>query len=454
MNKKQKKKDKIKKTFKNDETGITLIALVVTIIILLILAGVTIAMLTGENGLLRRTDNAKEKTIISQAEEDIKLRLIESATIGNGKITKESFMQALEEASDTYLIEKKGSEIASLDNKGITTVEGIDGNLYVTNVTKYAGIKVEVTSDFTVVESVSTGTSSGGSASGENGGNPNNPGDSGSTGDLGKLAFTESGKTVNVKVPSKIEEYYGMKVKYQAGEGQSDISETTWRLFYVDFNGDYGERGSIYLKADWDKGKSIVPQTYDSSKTKIRELNPQWSEFCGDDEDSWDSDEKCCAYLSDPTKWTRFASTFYNEGVVKYAIGAPPLEMYVKSYGDKTGNKGYKTKYSDGSDLGNNFYRGYKIKTSLDEQESSYVSYTSAGSFLSSVSNGMYGMDHRLNNTGSWYFCSPSSTGGSMCAVGSTSGGCYIGNGQPGYAHAGYQPMVCLSSEFLIEEIQ
>ncbi len=34
--------------------GITLIALVITIIVLLILAGVTIATLTGENGLLRK----------------------------------------------------------------------------------------------------------------------------------------------------------------------------------------------------------------------------------------------------------------------------------------------------------------------------------------------------------------------------------------------------------------
>lgn len=35
------------------EKGITLIALVITVIVLLILAGVSIAVLTGENGLLR-----------------------------------------------------------------------------------------------------------------------------------------------------------------------------------------------------------------------------------------------------------------------------------------------------------------------------------------------------------------------------------------------------------------
>ncbi len=38
--------------------GITLIALVITIILLLILAGITIAMLTGENGILRKSNNS------------------------------------------------------------------------------------------------------------------------------------------------------------------------------------------------------------------------------------------------------------------------------------------------------------------------------------------------------------------------------------------------------------
>ncbi len=46
--------------FKN-KNGITLIALVVTIIVLLILAGVSISMLTGQNGILNRAAEAKEK---------------------------------------------------------------------------------------------------------------------------------------------------------------------------------------------------------------------------------------------------------------------------------------------------------------------------------------------------------------------------------------------------------
>ena len=49
--------------------GITLIALVVTIIVLLILAGISISMLTGQNGILNRATEAKESTLQSEREE-------------------------------------------------------------------------------------------------------------------------------------------------------------------------------------------------------------------------------------------------------------------------------------------------------------------------------------------------------------------------------------------------
>ena len=62
-----------KKGLKRNEEGITLIALVITIIVLLILAGVSIAMLTGENGILTQAQNAKEETSIAEEKEQIAL---------------------------------------------------------------------------------------------------------------------------------------------------------------------------------------------------------------------------------------------------------------------------------------------------------------------------------------------------------------------------------------------
>lgn len=49
--------------------GITLIALVITIIVLLILAGISIATLTGDNGLLIKSKKAKHITKIKEIEE-------------------------------------------------------------------------------------------------------------------------------------------------------------------------------------------------------------------------------------------------------------------------------------------------------------------------------------------------------------------------------------------------
>ena len=50
--------------------GITLIALVITIIVLLILAGVSIAMLTGDNGIITQAKEAKEKTEEAKRKEE------------------------------------------------------------------------------------------------------------------------------------------------------------------------------------------------------------------------------------------------------------------------------------------------------------------------------------------------------------------------------------------------
>ena len=61
---------------KENMKGITLIALVLTIIVLLILAGVSISMLTGDNGILTQAQIAKEMTEASSEEEYIQLLVV------------------------------------------------------------------------------------------------------------------------------------------------------------------------------------------------------------------------------------------------------------------------------------------------------------------------------------------------------------------------------------------
>lgn len=52
-----------------NQKGITLIALVITIIVLLILAGITIALLTGDNGLITKSQKAASDTAVAEAKE-------------------------------------------------------------------------------------------------------------------------------------------------------------------------------------------------------------------------------------------------------------------------------------------------------------------------------------------------------------------------------------------------
>ena len=80
---------------KESEKGITLIALVITIIVLLILAAVSIAMLTGENGILTKASTAKEKHLIAQYEEELNLCITEMQTDELGTLTMSKLIENL-----------------------------------------------------------------------------------------------------------------------------------------------------------------------------------------------------------------------------------------------------------------------------------------------------------------------------------------------------------------------
>ena len=104
------------------ENGITLIALVITIIVLLILAGVSIATLTGDNGILTRANDAKEKT--EEAEDIEKIRLaISEAQIGEDGY-QELNSNNLQEAIDGQF---EGRNVVVSDNgDGTFTISCLD----------------------------------------------------------------------------------------------------------------------------------------------------------------------------------------------------------------------------------------------------------------------------------------------------------------------------------------
>ena len=108
-----------KKDLKNRSKGITLIALVITIIVLLILAGVSIAMLTGDNGILSQATNAKEQTEKASELEGIQLAVIGSKTKDN------KYLDILDDESFKEELEKH------FGNEGLDVVANGDGSFIV-----------------------------------------------------------------------------------------------------------------------------------------------------------------------------------------------------------------------------------------------------------------------------------------------------------------------------------
>ena len=118
------------KVLKNRK-GITLIALIITIIILLILAGVTITMITGDNGILKQATNARETNSKAEFEEQVKLAVIASRVNDTASIDLKTLDEELNKISGTTItksaddnlpwIVKKGSYEVTITANGIIT---------------------------------------------------------------------------------------------------------------------------------------------------------------------------------------------------------------------------------------------------------------------------------------------------------------------------------------------
>ena len=129
----------LRKKLKNTK-GITLIALVVTIIILLILAGISIAMLTGNNGVLTQGQRAKEETRIASVEETVKLykqgKYIDSAT----KTTTENANEMLEDLKKQKLLSEdeidRENEIITIKRKDGSIAKEIQYGTLTINISK------------------------------------------------------------------------------------------------------------------------------------------------------------------------------------------------------------------------------------------------------------------------------------------------------------------------------
>ena len=126
------------------EKGITLIALVITIIVLLILASVSIAMLTGDNGILTQAKKAKEETEKAAKEENAILNNIEDYMTTGGKYDSE---KGVNEPQIVSGMKKISFTLPEGTNKGTVIKEGEQGfddkNWYNYQESKWANAQTE-----------------------------------------------------------------------------------------------------------------------------------------------------------------------------------------------------------------------------------------------------------------------------------------------------------------------
>ena len=215
-------------------TAITLVALVITIVVLLILAGITLTLVMGENGIFGKANKAKQETLIAQAKESLELKANDIKLEKNGNATLKDFAEYLDKDGETYTIAL--SKTASVTG-GIPNLDNAE-EMYIT----YNGMEFKADKNLKITyvggKAKDTGNT-GGSTSGEN----SSTGGNGSSGGLaGCRRYIEvevkdaimGQMTLSVEIPNrdkvKAIEYYidgklvhtGLEKEYTVTELQSE----------------------------------------------------------------------------------------------------------------------------------------------------------------------------------------------------------------------------------------
>ena len=160
-------KNILRETNMKDKKAITLIALVITIIVLLILAGISISMLSGNNGILIKTTEAREQTIISQEKEEIGLAyssLVGDNVVKGTEITDRLFKDEINKnrgANDVSIDSDSEDYIVYYENTGHTYLVDKYGNItLIDNIEPTETIYVTLYSDGTLAFSNNNSTDS------------------------------------------------------------------------------------------------------------------------------------------------------------------------------------------------------------------------------------------------------------------------------------------------------
>ena len=299
-----------KENAKKSTSGITLIALIVTIIVLLLLAGISISMLTGDNGILSKAVEAKNYSEIAAVKEELKL----AATEATSSFFENSMKDATYTRSTPYINYEDNKLFEKNCKSGNVTVDSIndtivEGKYTVKTTKKIYDYSIDLNSgDIEIFETYE-----------------------------GASAILYKQITAN---------NYGEKIEYLAN------GITDWKIFYND-----GKHifiiASDYVKHTDDDGNVLI----DFSNKGMKQLekyrvywevvpsnlqNTKESEYFMTSEYNYlnNSNAKCISTLLNTNLWQDFVNSEYS---AQYAIGGPTYDMFVASWNEHVD----KTKFTE-----------------------------------------------------------------------------------------------------------
>ena len=400
---------------KLNQRGITLIALVITIIVLLILAGVSIAMLTGQNGILTQAQKAKTTTANKSAEEKVKLAVMAARS--------QSETGALE--ADKLVTE-------------VTTNYGGQAE------TTAGGFPVTVTIDGKSFTVSSTGEVT---ATGDSTPNPPVP------------TPTDGISAKNIADMDDKTNIYGAKVTgYTLPSGTT--TDVGWKIFYADNSNIYliadnyvertnlpGSTGGTTSHQPNDGNSSYARTAYFSNilndyvtgsaritDNKLKALNNDYFNTKGFT--STNSNMKSVAYMMDTTAW----NSKFKGNKAEYAIGGPTVELLFKSYNGKYGTT-YESQAIESSDKTNT---GYQIRKTSKDTWANYVSS------MLTTNDSLYVITSQTNALAYWLASPSAGNTGYVMVVGYDGS---VGYDYYSYSSYGFRPLVCLQSNVTLEKV-
>ncbi len=413
--KKQNKRIEIRNEKIKMEKGITILALVITIIVLLILAGITINAITGDNGLIGNAGTAKEEAEIANEKE-----ILEEATVSSmgkdkyGNLKQETLQEELSD-NDVEVTQSGNNFICKFPSEREYIVNQ-DGDI-----TEKKGLLAS-------------------EISAENYGNY--------VMNYSDIDVADGGESQK----SDWQIYYAGKVTDEAEEHIYLISSNYISVESIPAskNNHTLTKGSYPYSAYFpDNVFNDYPNGSDDVAEETRYLNGQYYEYLTyNNTKSTNTNMRVVAYMCDTSVWNKFKTD-----KAEFAIGSPTIELLFKSY-----NKKYGTNYLAGSLESNDTSKDSEGNPVESVNKTGYrISNNGGDSWTTAYNYGIITQDttYRLTygNTRGIWLASPANGASTWNIMKIDSNGQVDNDGYLG-TQQGFRPIVCLKPDVQLEKVE